>query len=76
MVELVVRELKHEIDAYTDFCDYRAKQRPRPGIKRKTIDVTRDQWIDRRRDELQSRMRRRRKRNDDSADGRQPLPLL
>ncbi len=76
MVELVVRELKHEIDAYTDFCDYRAKQHPKPGIKRKTTDITRDNWLDQRRDELQSRMRRRKKRNNDSTDGRRPLRLL
>ena len=76
MVELVVRELKHEIDAYADFCDYRAKQHPKPGIKRKTTDITRDNWLDQRRDELQSRMRRRKKRNKDSTDGRRHLRLL
>ena len=76
MVELLVRELKHEIDAYLDFCDFRAKQRPKPGIKRKSSDMTRDQWLERRRDELQSRMRRRRKRNNDGAEGPAPLGLL
>ena len=25
MIELVVRELKHELEAYRDFCDYREK---------------------------------------------------
>ncbi len=76
MVELVVRELRHEIDAYTDFCDFRAKQQPKPGIKRKSTDITRDQWLDERRAQLQSRMRRRRKRNSDGTDGRRPLRLL
>ena len=76
MVELVVRELKHEIDAYTDFCEFRAQQEPKPGIKRKTSDVTREQWLDQRREELQSRMRRRRKRNDDGSDDRRRLRLL
>lgn len=76
MVELVVRELKHEIEAYTDFCDFRARQTPKPGIKRKTSDVTRDQWLAERRDELQSRMRRRRKRGNDGKGGRRPLRLL
>ncbi|NIV16986.1 MAG: DUF1232 domain-containing protein, partial [Woeseiaceae bacterium] len=32
MVELVVRELKHEIEAYRDFCDFRTRQQPKPGI--------------------------------------------
>ncbi len=76
MVELVVRELKHELEAYRDFCDFRATHQPKPGIKRKTTDVTRDQWLDKRREELQSRMRRRRKRGSDGEDGRRPLRLL
>jgi uncharacterized membrane protein YkvA (DUF1232 family) len=76
MVELVVRELKHEIEAYNDFCDFRSRQQPKPGIKRKTSDMTRDHWLALRRDELQSRMRRRRKRSSDTPDGRGPLSLL
>lgn len=76
MVELVVRELKHEIEAYQDFCDFRARQEPKPGIKRKSSDVTRDQWLEKRRQELQSRMRRRRKRAGSDEDGRPPLRLL
>jgi len=76
MVELVVRELKHEIDAYADFCDFRADREPRPGIKRKTSDMTRDQWLDQRREELQARMRRRRKRRNEGTEGRRPLLLL
>ena len=74
MVELVARELQHEIEAYRDFCDFRARQQPKPGIKRKTSDLTRDQWLAERRDELQSRMRRRRKRK--GKDGQRPLRLL
>ena len=76
MVELVVRELKHEIEAYLDFCDFRSRHQPKPGIKSKTSDVTRDQWLDERRKELQSRMRRRRKRTSDGKDHRRPLRLL
>jgi len=76
MVELLVRELKHEIEAYIDFCDFRAKQQPKPGIKRKTSDMSRDQWLAQRRDRLQSRMRRRRKRSSDNSDRPGPLGLL
>ena len=76
MVELVVRDLKHEIEAYSDFCDFRARHQPKPGIKRKTSDVTRDQWLDQRREQLQSRMRRRRKRVGAGKNGRRPLRLL
>jgi uncharacterized membrane protein YkvA (DUF1232 family) len=56
MIELVVRELKHEIEAYQDFCDFR----DRGDGRRRAI---RDQWLEKRREELQSRMRRRRKRS-------------
>lgn len=52
MIELVARELTHEIQAYADFCAYR-KQLPKSegAAKLKT-----------RREALQSRMRRRRRR--------------
>lgn len=59
MVELVVRELKHEIEAYEDFCNYRDKARDSRGAG---ATVSREEWLDSRREELQSRMRRRRKR--------------
>lgn len=62
MIELVVRELRHEIEAYRDFCDFRDSREPRAGVKMKTTDITRDDWLSGRRKELQQRMRRRRKR--------------
>jgi len=51
MVELVVRELRHEIEAYHDFCEYRDGRPPRSATE---LEV--------RREELQARMRRRRQR--------------
>jgi len=59
MIELVVRELKHEIEAYRDFCEYRDKLRLE---HRHSAKVSREGWLDNRRKELQVRMRRRRKR--------------
>ncbi len=50
MIELVVRELKPEIDAYNDFCDYR-KTAPA---------ASRDEWLEAKRRALFARMRRRR----------------
>ena len=61
MIELVVRDLKHEIEAYVDFCDFRKNHSTAKGIKSKTSDLTREQWLAGRRKELQARMRRRRK---------------
>ena len=56
MIELVVRELKHEIEAYQDFCDYRDRQSENGD------GASREGWLDNRRKELQARMRRRRGR--------------
>ena len=58
MIELVVRELKHEIEAYQDFCDYRERLASRGGSNK----ASREDWLESRRKELQARMRRRRKR--------------
>lgn len=59
MIELVVRELKHEIEAYQDFCDYRDKLKESGDGK----SASRTGWLDNRRKELQARMRRRRGRS-------------
>lgn len=65
MIELVVRELKHEIEAYEDFCQFRREQPHPKGVKAKTTDMTREQWLDSRRKSLQNRMRRRRQKSSD-----------
>ena len=62
MIELVVRELKHEIEAYEDFCQFRRDHPGRRGIKAKTTDLSREDWLEQRRASLQERMRRRRKK--------------
>lgn len=61
MIELVVRDLKHEIEAYEDFCEFRESGPPARGVRNKTTDLTRERWLERRRRALQERMRRRRK---------------
>lgn len=76
MIELVVRELKHEIDAYRDFCDFRSRQSPPPGAKGRSPEVTREEWLAERRKDLQSRMRRRRKRHSRKAGNGSPLGLI
>lgn len=76
MIELVVRELKHEIDAYRDFCDFRDRNAPPPGTRGRSPEVTREKWLDERRKALQSRMRRRRKRNGRKSGSGSPLGLL
>lgn len=60
MVELVVRELEAEIEAYTDFCDFRARREERYG--KEEDPATRAEWVTSRRTQLHQRMRRRRSR--------------
>ena len=60
MIELVIRDLRHEIEAYTDFCAFRAAGPPRKGVKNRSRALSREEWLSKRRTTLQSRMRRRR----------------
>ena len=73
MIELVVRELRHELDAYRDFCDFRARHAAAGDGK--AAELGREEWLENRRRELQSRMRRRKKRNG-AQGGKRPLRLL
>ncbi len=61
MIELCVRELKHEIEAYEDFCDFRELEARRRG--QNPSGVGRADWLLARREELQNRMRNRRERD-------------
>jgi uncharacterized membrane protein YkvA (DUF1232 family) len=76
MVELVVRELKHDIEAFEDFCSYRRIEEKQRG---KESDVTRAEWLGAKRRQLHSRMRRRRQRTRRSRTtpgrGRSPFSL-
>jgi len=73
MIELVVRELKHEIEAYDDFCNFRDSRGSGRRIKASSTDMTREKWLAGRRETLQSRMRRRRKRRKDEDGASEPL---
>jgi len=60
MIEMVTREMEHEIHAYRDFCVFRAAETNRLGGDAK--DLERADWLEERRQQLHSRMRRRRRR--------------
>ena len=60
-IELCVRELRHEIEAYEEFCDYRQGESERRGMN--PASVGRAEWLASRRDELQDRMHRQRTRD-------------
>jgi uncharacterized membrane protein YkvA (DUF1232 family) len=61
MIELCVRELKHEVEAYEDFCSFRTHEASSRGLDPGTLG--RAEWLEDRRQELQERMERRRKRD-------------
>lgn len=61
MIELSVRELRHELDAYDDFCDFRQNQARHRGLE--AAKVGRAEWLEGRREELVERMHQRRERD-------------
>lgn len=76
MVELVVTELGHELEAYEDFCQFRTTREDRFG--KDEDPATRQEWIISRRKALHARMRRRRSRRRTRSSGggsKSPLSL-
>ncbi len=57
MIELIARELKHDIEAYQDFVAFGRKHKERPGIDKESVIDS--QEFKRTRDRLRSRARRR-----------------
>lgn len=55
MLELLLRRLRHVIDAYVDFCSYRRELQADPTLERTRLGAL----LARRRDTLRERMRRR-----------------
>jgi hypothetical protein len=58
MIEVVQTVLKPEIDAYIDFCAFRSQEAAARGAD--AAKLGREEWLEVRRAELQSRMRQRR----------------
>jgi len=69
-VELVIRELKNEIDSYEEFSEYRAAEEKRR--KETGVDpyVEREQWLEDKRASLHARMRKRRSGRSDTRSWR------
>jgi uncharacterized membrane protein YkvA (DUF1232 family) len=59
-VELVIRELKAEIDSYEEFCTFRAAEETRRKSKGEDPHVEREQWLADKRAALHAKMRKRR----------------
>ena len=75
MIELVVEELKHEIDAYEDFCSFRAQAVEDQGAVAAS-GLNRDDWLEQRQNELLDRMRGRRSRDNAGYGGRGGFSLF
>ena len=60
MIELVVRELQHEVEAYDDFVAYRNEEARLRGVDPSTLKTERVEWAEARRVELLNRMKSRR----------------
>lgn len=74
MIEIVCRDLKHEIQAYRDFCVYRAAETNRVG--QDAMSLERSDWLEERRKQLHSRMRRRRRKSRGSSGSSSPFSLF
>ena len=72
MIELCVRELQHEIDAYEDFVVYRKEEAERRNVDVSTLKTQRFEWAEARRIELIDRMRKRRGQSYQSTSGWKP----
>lgn len=74
IIEMVSRELKHEIQAYRDFCVFRAAESSKLG--QDAMELERSDWLEERRKQLHSRMRSRRRKGKGSGDGKSPFSLF
>lgn len=73
MIEMVIRELKHELQAYDDFCVFRTAESSQRGHE--AMEIERSDWLEKRRKQLHARMRSRRSRGK-SGGGRSPFSLF
>jgi uncharacterized membrane protein YkvA (DUF1232 family) len=72
MIELCVRELQHEIEAYEDFVTYRKDEASRRGVDVVALRTERVEWAEARRLELIDRMRKRRGQSYHGSGGWKP----
>jgi hypothetical protein len=75
MIEIVTVALEHELQAYRDFCVFRAAEATRLGDDG-AAELERSDWLEERRQQLHSRMRRRRRRAGSSSGGGSAFSLF
>ncbi len=74
MIEIVCKELEHEVQAYKEFVVFRATEASRRGDDAPLTQ--RSDWLEERRQQLHSRMRRRRKGHSNSNRTKSPFSLF
>jgi uncharacterized membrane protein YkvA (DUF1232 family) len=72
ILELVLRELQHELDGYHDFHEFRQHELARPGASAHP-PASREDWLDSKRRALHDRIRDRRQRELEQRGGDFPL---
>jgi len=75
MIEIVANALEHELQAYRDFCVFRAAETTRLGDEA-VAGLDRADWLEERRQQLHSRMRHRRRRGGSSGGSSSPFSLF
>ena len=73
MIELCVKELQHEVEAYEDFVAYRKQEAAAHGVDPASLKTQRVEWAEARRLELIDRMRKRRGQSYQSSGGWRPV---
>ncbi|MBW1684805.1 MAG: DUF1232 domain-containing protein [Deltaproteobacteria bacterium] len=60
LIELVAQDLRHDLEAYKNFCQFRISEEQRRGTDEHR--TTREEWLKAKRQQLYARIRRRRDR--------------
>jgi uncharacterized membrane protein YkvA (DUF1232 family) len=74
MIEIACKELEHEIQAYKEFVVFRVSETERRDNDAPSVE--RSDWLEERRQQLHSRMRRRRKGRTSRSKSKSPFSLL
>lgn len=74
MIEIACKELEHEIQAYKEFAIFRSRAAGRQGKDAPVMQ--RSDWLEERRQQLHSRMRRRRNGRSTGSKSKSPFSLL
>jgi hypothetical protein len=74
MTEIICNELEPELQAYHEFVTYRGAEACRQGVDASALDKA--DWLEEKRQQLYSRMRRRRKARNRSGRIRSPFSMM